>query len=324
MEEFDWRLYLKNALSVRETGNGFLPLRFTEKQLAVYGREETRRIRSLSTAGICLDLLTDSPFLSFRYHSGSYTRNWLNFDVLVDGVWLESSGSCPIASEGTFHTTLPGGPIGQMRRVTIYLPQLAEVCLHSFEVADGARIEPAPACARRLLTLGGSITQGMDGRYPSCSYPVLLARQFDAELINQGVGGYIFQAESLDEELPYRPDVVTVAYGSCDWGRYEHIEQFRAACAEYLNKLTACFAESRIYVITPIWRADYQAPRHCGNFAEIGQTITEACSAHSQVKVIDGMGLVPHQVRFFGDGYMHPSDEGHLHYALNLSKHIQF
>ena len=45
------------------------------------------------------------------------------------------------------------------------------------------------------------------------SLPVQLARFFEMDLLNQGVGGYIFNARSLDEEISYQPDVVTVAYG---------------------------------------------------------------------------------------------------------------
>jgi len=41
-----------------------------------------------------------------------------------------------------------------------------------------------------------------------------------------------------------------------------------------------------------------------------------------ELEVINGFELIPNMCEYFGDGRLHPKDEGFLHIALNLSKRI--
>src|SRR5690606_37350992 len=111
-------------------------------------------------------------------------------------------------TEAVFRYELDGAA---MRRVTIYLPHLAELTIQAIRYSDGAVVEPASASppAGRLLCLGDSITQGMDAKYPSSTYPVLLSRFLGMHVLNHGVGGYLFDKSSLAPKLAYEPDLIT-------------------------------------------------------------------------------------------------------------------
>ena len=88
-----------------------------------------------------------------------------------------------------------------------------------------------------LVFIGDSITQGMDARGPASAYAVQLARVLDVELLNQGVGGHIFDLDALDDELPYHPDIITIAYGTNDWSRDTTREEISSRVERYLTRL---------------------------------------------------------------------------------------
>ena len=241
------------------------------------------------------------------------------FDLFVDGVWIKSEGHEPVNS-GNYETFFTLPEHNGKRNITIYLPYCVELELHKLEFSPGAVVEVAEPRPKKLLCLGDSITQGSYAKYPSNTYPVLLSNFLNMQLLNQGVGGYIYNADSLDLGLPYQPDLITVAYGTNDWSKCSSISQFRSNCANYMHKLVSMFPEARIYVMTPIWRPDKQDLKKTGALHDISRVITEECSTYSNLRVIDGLSLVPHLLYLF-DG-VHPKDEGFLHMAMNLVKII--
>ncbi|WP_164821736.1 SGNH/GDSL hydrolase family protein [Paenibacillus koleovorans] len=265
--------------------------------------------------------MTDSEFIEFDYTVGDSARSVFYFDTFVNGCFLSSIGTdCLDSKEGRFRSEWGDAGHREEARVTVYLPHLAEISLHSFRLADGASASPAHAESRNLLCLGDSITQGMDAKHPSATYPVLLARQLGMNLLNHGVGGHIFDKSSLDRDLPYRPDLLTVAYGTNDWGKYESLAEFRLACDAYIAELVEIYPEADITVLTPIWREDWKQARPMGSFAELSRTIADVCGGYPGVRVVNGLELVPHQSRFYGDGRLHPNDEGFAHMAIGILK----
>ena len=56
------------------------------------------------------------------------------------------------------------------------------------------------------------------------SYAVRLAGFFDLELWNAGLSGYIFDEKLLDRDLPFSPDIVTVAFGTVS---YTHLDVYK-------------------------------------------------------------------------------------------------
>jgi lysophospholipase L1-like esterase len=316
--------YFRNCLSVHETLDGLVPLRFSQEQFSVYARTELFRQRSLCTAGVTLDIVSNSPSIQLDYSIRSFARDWVYFDIFLDGVFVESIGAAPINAQVGFLRYEPAVEQGTVHRITIYLPHNAELVINGLSFMEGSFVEPAPRPGRRILCLGDSITQGMAARHPSSTYPVLLSRTLDAELINQGVGGYVFEKESLEGFPEWIPDIVTIAYGTNDWMQRSSASEFEKKCTDYLVKASRLFASAQIIVITPLHRMDASTARVSGNFASIGETIKRVCSGISGHDiggislVVDGSCLVPHQSRFFDDG-LHPTDEGFMQLFRNLA-----
>ncbi|MDF2722824.1 MAG: GCN5-related N-acetyltransferase, partial [Paenibacillus sp.] len=215
------------CLSVVETEEGVTPVRFTERQLSVYAHNERLSVRSRCLAGCRLEMRTDSETIRLDYVRKGFARTAAYFDIWVDGRWAADIGEDkPEQPEGTFSYEI-GGNKGAVKQICIDLPHNAEIVFRSFQLSPGARCEPVGQAHGGLLCLGDSITQGMDAKHPSSTYAALLARALDLPLLNQGVGGYIFNADSLDENMPFQPQIVTVAFGTNDWGRYEAMAPFR-------------------------------------------------------------------------------------------------
>ena len=312
--------FFKNAAEVQEMDGALVPLRFSKAQMA-YFEPTPYRFRSWNAAGICLDFMTDSPFFRMRFRAKVKpgTSERLYFDILADGQ-LVAFPSVTIADQGAGEWTavLPVSR-GRPRRVTVYLPYQARIAVERMEVAEGALWEPAERYGKNLLCLGDSITQGMNAVHPSSTYAVLLSRALGMNLLNQAVSGYIFDARTIDPELPYRPDLITIAYGTNDWTVLESIEQFEERASAYIQKVTASYPGVPVAVMSPIWREDRDAAKRTGSFAGIHDALERVCRGRKPVRFIPGSSLAPHHPDFFADG-LHPNDEGFLHMALNLMK----
>ncbi|RKN76012.1 SGNH/GDSL hydrolase family protein [Paenibacillus ginsengarvi] len=323
MSQTSW---FKNCLRVIQKEDGGLwPIRFTEAQFDAYRSSEARHIRSLCASGAMIDIVTDSATLTFDYSIGGAARNWLYFDLYIDGMFVQSSGQAPITDkQGTFHVDLTNfcGTSADKRHVSLYLPHLVEMTLFNIQLSAGASAEPAAPRAKNLLALGDSITQGMDAKRPAAAYPLLVAQALDMHVLNHGVGGYVFNASSIDPTMSYQPDLITVAYGTNDWNSYQTIDALREACIAYMDKLTQTYPGVPVLFLTPIWRKDWNEPKPMGTFAQLCTILGDIAASYAQVRVLDGLKLVPHQLLFMGDG-VHPNDEGFQYMASGIVRAIE-
>lgn len=312
----------RGCIGVEDIDGGVRPIRFTSSQFKVYEKAgDALALRSRCPSGVCIDIETDSSSIAFEYSVKGWSRQWLYFDIYIDNVFVHSIGhSTGEERDNKFYYEMPKG--FEYSRITIYLPHLVDIVLYNIRVEDGAIVKRAPSYESKLLCLGDSITQGMDSKHPSSAYPAILARTLRADVLNLGVGGDIYNVENLDSSLPFDPDIITVAYGTNDWNRYDSIDEFRVRCKEFIDTLVRIYDSPRIFVITPIWRADIDEAKPMGSMELLKESIYEICEAYSQIQIVDGETLVPNMPEFFGDKSVHPSDEGFLHMANNLIPHI--
>lgn len=311
-----------NCIDVRTRASGRAEfIRFTDKQKEVY---KARNFigQPPCTSGVCLDFTYDGQIIAFEFDIISRTsRNFLSFD-LYDGDVMVHSLFTYADSEGQRQFFYKFEEKKE-RRVRIFLPFSCGIEVWNFTLDDGSHFTPTPKEGRlKMLFLGDSITHGYDTHYTSMSYAMTVARHFDAVCLNHGVGGYVFLEESLDEELPFTPDVITVAYGTNDWGRYGMDEEkYRAAADAYLTKLCAIYKDARIFGILPVWRADEDRRPERMPFTRVYEILREVYAAHN-IAVIDGEKAVPHMRSFYTDG-LHPNTIGQHVYGLYVIEALE-
>ncbi len=307
------------ALEAEQDGTWFRFFRFTARQRAIY-RDKYPEFytKTLGSAGIRLDLETDAEELSLDYRiRKASSRNWYSFDGYVNGVLTTHlQGSVETEPEGNFRILLPQGT----HRVTVYLPCLSAAELSNLTLKSGTVFRPFIP-QRRLLCLGDSITHGYDATYPSFAYPNLLAAAWNAEVVNQGIGGERFNADALDPDLNYQPNLITVAYGTNDWSHGS--QTYFSDTEQYLEQLHRSFPNTPTAVILPIWRADAQRITPVGTFEEARRFLQNTAEKYANIRVIDGLTLTPHLPEFYSDRYLHPNDIGFQIYAANLLRQLK-
>lgn len=306
---------VSGALRINEN-SGYLSFdRFTDKQFEVAKEKESDVLHTKSDSGVKIEFVTNSEKLKFSYTpylaSGS-TECFI--DVYIDGIMKFHIGENPIKSE-RHNVSLDLG--NGRKRIAMYLPCLFYVEIGDFAIDDGSIFEPV-SHNRKLLVLGDSITQGCNAIFPSQSYPNLLGADFDAEVVNQGISGDSYRPERLDEDLPYNPDTVFVAYGTNDWGANVFDEQKIKA---YYKKLTVLYPTQKIYVLLPIWRVTEDG--RYDSFLRSREIIAGICGEYENISVIDTIDFVPHYPDFFYDGTLHPNDMGFIYYAKGIVKAVR-
>ena len=305
----------KNCVSVSESDGWLTPLRFTEKQIAVYAKAESKLIRCKSASSVCLAFKSSAKYISFDYCINGCAREWAFVDVVVGGL-LQSSTEISVKG-GSVTIPLTGNSELETR---VYLPHL--VCISIKNIKSDAPLIPTEKREKSWLILGDSITQGMVAKKPSNAYPSLLSEWYGCEAYNEGVGGIAFNKDELDY-LGFEPDIISIALGTNDWGIEREI--FETNVREYLDKLISLYACRNIYIILPIWRSDDGGISAGMTFREHSAIIAKVASEYPFIKVIDGYKLVPPMPELFGDPsgrLVHPNDEGFLRYAFALVKEI--
>lgn len=302
------------ALEVTEDADGFHFERMTSSQADAFTRANvTFEPKCHTTAGIRLDFETDSDILAVRWHKPIIaTRTFCFFDVLVDGELTLHSGTldCGSEPEGSFCFALPEG----MHHVQIFLPTVVGVCLRSVALSDGAQVIPHHP-AKRILIHGDSITQGYDALCPSGCYANMVAQHYDAEILNQAVGGACYNEKVLEPVGVF--DFALVAYGANDWTK-KTPETFGPDAEAFFKKLKALYPTMPVYVILPIWRADDMTrPDAVGDFREC-RALLGTLAEKQGFTVLDDYDMVPHDVRLFSDRRLHPNDAGFALYGNRL------
>ncbi len=301
--------------------HGVLPgtlSRFTEKQLERYSSlGEARLLRARCLSGAFLGVASQSRKVEITLAVRGRARQNPDLDLEVDGVPVRSIRLNLDQETQQITVALAEFSESREREIRVYLPVAQEVEVADF-TPDG---EPLKKPGKKLLCLGDSITQGMDATSPACTYPVVLARLLDAELLNQGVGGQTFDELTLDARLPFPADFVTVAYGVNDWYQGLFLKEIEAAVCAYLKKLKQIFPQAFLVVITPLWTVLENQVKNAGTLQSVRDLLMEKTQAAGCLPV-SGLTLVPHDPFYFVDG-LHPNETGHLLYGLNLYRHLK-
>ena len=311
--------FVTGALKLVRRDEGWFPERFTARQFAHHTAvSDGRRIRAECAASVALRFVTDSPWVDLVFECCGGARSFLGVDVEVDGHVLYTFRAEKF--EGTFRQRiLDFGLHAQRRReITIFLCAVTSVLLKDVGVAEGSFVDVAPRRPKRLLCLGDSVTQGMSATSPLSIFPTQLGRLLNAEVLNQGIGGHVFDVASLDLTPGFAPDWITVAYGVNDWAQGFESAVVQAHAASYVARLRELFPGALICVISPLWCHMATEPKGGGlDLTAFGKMIREAVISTPGVHVVDGFSLVPHHAFYFVDG-LHPNELGFMHYAVNL------
>lgn len=315
------------AVRMTQGEDGVRFYRFTQEQHQMYSQRIVGLFqKSQATAGIKLCFKTDSKQLVFKaLFENAYSRTYFSVDVYADDVLvgcldnfsdqtLPKDYSAINFSVGVYSKTFDLGAGEKI--VTVHLPWNKKVALQELSLDDGSYVVPVKP-EKKLLAFGDSITQGFDALRPSRRYIARLAQALGAEEFNKAVGAEHYYPALAATKESFTPDYITVAYGTNDWSSSTP-EVFKPNVREFYSNLQNTYPGVKTFVISPIWRPNWQEIAAVGAFSDIEKEIRLATENMENVTAISGSDLVPHDTDFYGDGRLHPNNEGFDHYFENL------
>lgn len=285
-----------------------------------------------ATAGIQMNFRTDGALLKLKGHTerALETRSYFAFDIFVNGTLTgciqnlsddDCTGNYADISfaTGSFYQEFALGE-GQ-KDIKICFPHSVTAYIESVEITDATYIAPIKK-EKTILFYGDSITQGFDALHPSRTYAVMLAQALDAQIINKGLGGAIFDPELVKTTSGIQPDYIVVAYGTNDWNTVD-LDTFRKNAEGFRDGIKNNYPGIPVLVSTPLWRSDWQSTtKKCGAFFNMENTIKEVFENQENITVVSGFDLVPHDENLFGDLSLHPNDKGFAYYVDTLKKYF--
>lgn len=301
--------------------------RFTEEEA-----KTTDNINLLYTAGVQMEFKTDGTKLKLSVntkHKGDI-RSLFAFDVFVDENHIGSIQNFK-DEECIGNFAEKEYPLGRYSEefslgcgekiVRIVFPYSVIAEMEEIKMPDATFVFPVKR-EKMIVAYGDSITQGYDAEHPSKTYAMRLAESFNAEIVNKGLGGETFSLKMPAVKNAKKPDFVIVSYGTNDWWVNDK-ETVRQNAVEFLDNIEKNYPDTKIFVITPIWRKNFKDIREFGEFSEVEALLKEICKNRKNVKVISGFDFVPMDENLLGDLRIHPNDKGFEYYFENLVKQIK-
>jgi len=292
----------KNCIAVEIDNGIYYPVRFSPKQFAFYkSYSDFVFIRSLCTADVVMEFTTPSEVISFSCATDNFIRKFCAFDIYENDEFKETFHfkSAPENIDIAYVKKEKG-----ISKITICLPYSCRAGICSLNAEILPSNEP-PKKKLKILAYGDSVTQGMFSDYPSCTYTSLIARYFNADLLNQGVGGMPFHKGLLDPNLNYTPDIIIVAYGTIDITEIETYDEMICNAREFIRELKRISGTSKIYISSTIDSPmlkirTAEAPYRLDWYPGLANAVKEMCEA-LDINFIDGKYLIPSDPDFYSE-----------------------
>ena len=291
--------------------------RFTREQEDMYQATDAEHyLRTFATAGISLEFDTDSKCLSLAVTVGKgSSRLWFVHSIFVNGKpigQLRGDLTPPEFTNAEERWDLGEG----QKRVQIFFPWSASSMIRWLELDDDAQFKPVVK-VKKILLFGDSISQGYDAVLPEESYASILADQLGGNCLNKAIGGEVFRPElaALKDDGPV--DLISVAYGTNDWNG-KTPDQWEHNARAFYAQLRKNYPDTKIMVLAPVWRGDWQASKPGGEFRHVAEVLRVIADEIGNAKFVDCFGFIPADPACYSPDVLHPNSLGFRYYAAGL------
>lgn len=297
------------AYSFKETEDGYLQAyQYTDSQMEYFRKTaEFWYDRCKASTSKTLEFSTEATELSFAYRI-----TWMGspdtVEICENGRVTAIAYIKDMEEEGTLSFSMQPGK----KNVCIYLPADSTMEIKDFEI--NGSVVPAQK-NEKVLWLGDSITQGFGTFRSAHTYVSVANRILNYDIINQGIGGYVYDKNVLEKMEGYMPDKIIVAMGTNQFGT-ETMKDIE----EYYERLTQLYKDIPVLCVTPLWRGD--VPDGEPTLISFCDKLRKIASSYEQVTVVDGFELVPHLPEYYLDN-LHPNPLGAEIYGRNLVREIE-
>ncbi len=308
------------AVRIEEEGDGNISFfRFTKAQQELYKSVSPTDfyIKTFATAGVFLEFTTNSKNLSLCVSvSRGSSRTFFTHTVFVNNEKVDELSGDICDKENLLFSKDFSFENGT-KTIKILFPWSVCSRLVSLKLDDNATVTPTNKNIK-LLMFGDSITQGYDAFSPEITYASQVVNNFNAEAINKGIAGERFFPALVENSEDFKPDLITVAYGTNDW-KYSTRETFTTACLKFFENLRSAYPNVKIIALSPIGRIDLvKSPNFDKPHRYVNQYIHEVAEKIDNMVVIDCGDFVPPTKELYQTDGVHPLDSGFVLYGQKL------
>lgn len=299
----------RGVLFFRETEDKYLQaFQYTDEQMDYFERvSEFWFERCSAGSAKTLEFHTDATEVSFEYKL-IWTGSEDSVELAENGLITQIFYVKDMEKEGKLTFSLSEG----QKEVIIYTPADATMLIRNFEMNG----EWTPVVkGEKVLWMGDSITQGFGPLRSGETYVSIANRLLNYDILNQGIGGYVYDKNVLMQMNDYKPDKIIISMGTNQFGT-ETMDDIE----EYYERLKEVYGDTPVLCITPIWRGD--VPGGEPTLIKFCKKTKEICEKYSNITVVDGFQLIPHLSEYFLDD-LHPNCLGCEIYGRNLVEEIR-
>ncbi len=297
------------ALRFEETADGYLQgFQYTREQEKYFERVSDFWFeRCTASNAKTLEFVTGAETFSFEYRM-IWKGSEDSVELWVDSVATDIRYVKDMQEEGSLQFTLPKGK----KHVTVYLPADATMQIRNFEIGGTYEIVKKK---EKVLWLGDSITQGYGTLRSGHTYVSVANRILNYDIINQGIGGYVYDPDVLVKMGDYKPDKIIVAMGTNQFGT-ESMEDIEI----YYERLRELYGNIPVLSVLPLWRGDVEGGEP--TLISFREKLKAICEKYDNITIVDGFQMVPHLEEYYLDK-LHPNCLGAEMYGRNLVLEIQ-
>ncbi|MCX7011717.1 MAG: GDSL-type esterase/lipase family protein [Candidatus Sumerlaeota bacterium] len=244
-------------------------------------------------------------------------------DAYVNG---RLAGSADATSTQTAPLVLFQGGDRARKDITLYLPNRNQARVLAVGVdADAPLGAPSPfALPRPLVCYGSSVLQGSGVSHPAMTYPAIVARRLNLDLVNLGFGG----AGKAEPEVVALVNQIDACCYLFDLGKSYGIQPLEVY-GRMLDTIRASHPDTPIIVVTPIYSTKEPVDAAYHEKSELLRDLmrkaaTDRAKAGDQrMFVVEGLDLCGERDKDYFHDSTHPNDEGNQRMADRLAPVVQ-
>ena len=201
----DPRLTWQGTVSLHRTEDFVAPWRVRYDERMLFHPERLRERLSMP-AGARIAFHSDTTFVAGELLDPHPESSPI--DLCCDGEFV---GSVALAGSKDFCFD---GLLAGNKLLELWLPQFGTFHLRALELSDGATVIPFQDSRPRWITYGSSITQCRGAATPTQTWPAIVARCLDLDLLCLGVGGECHLDQMVARTIRDQPaDLISLALG---------------------------------------------------------------------------------------------------------------
>lgn len=285
---------------------------YTEEQIEYFEKvSDFWWVRANYTHSVTIEVITDATEISFDYKMWERYDACDTMEVYVDGLCYGIKYLKDMPDKGRVSFDLPTG----QKTVIVYFPIDRKVWIKGFEL-NGSVCKKVKRKKGKILWMGDSITQGFGTFRIGETYVNVANRELGYDVINQGIGGYLFDERALTPMPVCTFDKIIIAFGTNQFLNADFDEEVK----KYFTKLHQLYPSVPTFVLTPIWRRGDEQMQ--AKLEEAREKICAVCAQYPNIKTVDGKTLISPLEEYFYDG-LHPNALGGAVYGHNVATEIK-